>query len=352
MLAATVFLTLSILFFLYVAVFFFSKRNIFFSPEVKGEVKVATISGVPWKFFGSLSNGKYLMPDGKTVAEGERHVNPKTGMIEGGKGSPSLLQSLFQVTWIGLWPYGGIYKWEISFSKWVQETNGKMKLDVVHNRKVDSIHALPTFAFIVTEAETQDQFRLTIKGKYTLTLVNAMAALFTTKNWRQNIESAIEGAIADIIRGLTYDKIFGKQFELGAVSDGSNIGLVEGVRSLNDDNIGSNPSIRRYGFLIEDLSITSVEISGGNREELIKATTLVTIAKKKAQAIAAEATGSLNAARKEAQGIEALRLALGENSDQIGMLEIAKAISKHQGNLALGGGIMPTMDMSKKEEKK
>jgi hypothetical protein len=344
---AITFLIVSMIGFLYIAIYYLSKKDIFVSPRIKGEIKVATLSEAPWKFFGSVPPGKYLDWSG-VVKEGERHIDPETGIMRPGKEKRTLLNKLFRVERIGMPPYGGIHEWKISFSKWVQVDDGSNKLEVVLNRPEKSLHIMPTFAFRVFGAETLDKYCLDIDGKYTLSLIDAMRALFTTKNWRMNIEAAIIAAICDFVKVRTYDQFFAKPFELDnapALGISNNSGFVKEIMTINTDTNG-NDSILRYGFILSDINVTSVKLSGSNDPSVVAATTALGVATKNAEALRAKSEGEKDAAINQAKGLEAICKALGQNSNQIGLLKIAEAIAKHQAPLALGGAVLPTMDMS------
>lgn len=336
-----VFSLFSFIVFCWVGIYSLAKKNICFSPILKGEIKISLWNGLPHKFFGKFAKGSYVDSLGNII-QGERYIETKTGVVKDGVIKESFLERNFGVIWIGLPPYGKLHKWKLSYSKWENQESGTDKLVVVKDKIVDTLHVRPTFAFVVDEAETADKVPLTIKGKYTLSLVNVMIAVFSNKNWITNIESAIVATIVDYIKAITYDIFMEKKIELG--SD-----FIPKIMSINLDGKG-NQSISRYGFMLEDISITSIEISGAGKDEITKATTAVKVAQENAKAEIKKAEGLAKSAIEQAKGIKSLCKALGENSDQIGILKIAEALANQTGPWALGGGILPTMDLTKKDK--
>ncbi len=298
-------------------------------------------NGLPNKFFVRFSTNSYVNSSGTRV-NGDRHIDEKTGIIKEGPAEESIWERKFGVVWIGLSPYGKLHSWKMSYLKWENQESGTDKLVVVKDKMVETLHAKPTFAFVVDEAETADKVPLTIKGKYTLSLVNSMAAIFTNRNWIANIESAIIAAIVDYVKKMTYNIFMQQEVELG--ND-----FIPKIMSINKDGSG-NQSIARYGFMLEDLNIISIDISGSSRDEIQKATTAVKVAQENAKAEIKKAEGLAKSAIKQAKGVKALCEALGENRDQIGVLKIAEALANQKGSWALGGGMLPTMDLTQKKD--
>jgi hypothetical protein len=334
--AIILFTILSFVGFIWVGIYFFSQKKTFIAPVVKGEIQVATWNKLPRKFFGQIAPGTYIDKNGDSQ-NGERHVDNETGEILPGPGKKP---SRFGIVWIGLPPYGRIHSWKLSYTKWESQDTGVDKLVVVKDKLVTSLHPRPTFAFVVEEAETSDKVPIIIKGKYTLSLINAMTAIFSNRNWTANIESAIIATVVDYLKTMTYDEFMEKKIELGT-------DFIPEIMSINKDGRG-NQSIGRYGFMLEDISIISIEVGGSARDEITKATTAVKVAKETAKAKIKEAEGLAKAVVKQAEGVKALCDALGPNSNQIGLLKIAEALKDQKGSWALGGGMLPTMDLTKK----
>jgi hypothetical protein len=329
----------SFLGFCWVGIYFFSQKKTFISPVVNGEIMVATWNKLPRKFFGQIAPGTYIDEKGDKQ-DGERHVDTRTGRILPGPRTTSFLERKFGIVWIGFPPYGRIHKWKLSYTKWERQESGIDKMVVVKDKTVDSLHPRPTFAFAVKEAETADKVPINIEGKYTLSLINAMTAIFSNRDWIANIEAAIIATIVDYLKTMTYDIFMEDRIELGA-------DFIPEIMSINTDGHG-NQSIGRYGFMLEDISITSIEVGGSARDEITKATTAVKVAREQAKARVKEAEGLAKAAVKQAEGVKALCEALGPNSDQIGLLKIAEALRDQKNPWALGGGMLPTMDLTKK----
>jgi hypothetical protein len=343
---ALVFVILSFFFFCWIGIYVLSQKNYFFSPIVNGEIKVAEWQNLPSIFFGKIAPGSYIDKDGKEQ-NGPRHVEKRTGEIKAGETGVSILEKLFGVVWIGFPPYGKIRKWKLDYTKWDNDAKDGKKIVSVLDKDVESLHPRPTFAFIVKDAETADKVPLTIQGKYTLSLVNAMSAIYSNKNWVINIDSAIVSAIVDYLRTVNFDAFMAMKIELGK-------DFLPDIKKINVNGVG-NQSIGRYGFMLEDINIMTITVGGSVKTAIEEATTAEMVALKKAKEKVAEAQGKSDAAKIEAEGIaagiEAMRRALGENSDQIVLLKIAEALGKQQNPWALGGGILPTMDLSSKPKK-
>lgn len=332
----------------YLTVYYYSKRTIFWAPSVAGEIKVATKSGVPDKFFGEVPPGPCRDNTGQMLWGDEtRYIDRKTGIMMQGELTPSLWYRSFGVEYIGFPPYTGIYKWTIKYVRWKLGPDGQEKLEPREKKDETTLHVRPTFGMLVMEVELSDKIRLNVEVKYTLDLVDAMAALFSTNNWTLNIESALKAGLTDFLKMKTFDEIFGKPIELvlpktiKGETKRVNLPLIREMMKLNKGN-GRNPPLWSYGFVLRDLNITGMAISA-SQEDVVKATTALAVAKKQALATIETARGAMEAVKHRAEGVRALREALGDEADQIGKLWNADAIAAFQGNaLALGTGIIPT----------
>jgi hypothetical protein len=354
--------TFAVLWFLGSFISYLGEKGIFFSTIKDGQIKIIRRGGVVVKFFGKIKDHK---------------IDEETGEITeliGYKQPIGFWGEKFGVRWIGLPPWNSIYHYKFKWNKW-SRLPGKTEYEIIpRDETVDSVYFRAPYALLLKDLESSDRLSITAEVLFTFKMKNVRTAMFLTNDWLANASAEGTAANRDFFGARDYNKLVIMQNEIkseGTVVHGEVSEFVTAMKSLNDDTFGNESLAKKFGVLVDDASLLSIEI-GEPKGELAKAThekyvaernaektktdaeaeagRITTIATAEAAKIVTEATAEAEKIRMIGiQTANALGLsysALGKDGKQIGMIALSRAIGEAKTQtVVLGGSASPILGL-------
>lgn len=317
----------------YVGIPLLAQKNLFFTNVPEGKIKVIMKGGRAHCFIASIK---------------DRLIDPKTGEIYSASTSQprGFWDEMFGIKFMG-WPsIYKVYTYEFHWNKYVTDQTGKHKM-VHKDAPTDMLYFRAPYVIEIPNLETKDRRQVTLLVQFVTETTDAKLALFSTPNWLAIVESAVIAALRDYVASKDFDTILNEPKELGG-------DFVSSVSVIDKNGIGNQPLGLTVGQKLQSINLLSIE---PDDKDAVKAMNAKKTAKDNADAKVEEARGKeaekMVDVRVKQANLEATVNALGQNNDQIGIVEIARAISETKAtNLVVGSGVIPSFDMSAKKGKK
>jgi hypothetical protein len=359
---------------------FLGVRGIFFSTIKEGQIKIVRRGGVVVRFFGRIKDHNLNEETGE-ITENTR-LDKKTGKIikiadEQPKG---FWEKRFGVKWIGIYPWNTIYHYTFRWNKW-SRLPGKTEYEIIPREEtVDSVYFRAPYALLLKDLESKDRLSITAEVVLTFKMVNVRTAMFLTNDWLANAIAEATAAIRDFFGARKYNDLVVMQNEIkskGKIGKKDISQFITAIKSLNTDAFGNDSLPKKFGPLIDDASLLSIEIGEPNGK-LAEATHEKYVAERKAEVVRVAAEAEANRIRTiataEAVGIETVAVAeatkirlvgkqtatalelshkaLGVDGEQIGMVKLSQSIgdAKTQ-TVVLGGNASPILGLETKTPK-
>jgi regulator of protease activity HflC (stomatin/prohibitin superfamily) len=329
----SIILSVSFWWFLGTLISFLGEKGIFFTTIKDGQIKVVRRGGIVVRFIGKIKN---------------HELNEITGEINESVGFEQPIGywgKKLGVCWIGVYPWNTIYHYKFKWNKW-SRLPGKTEYEIIpRDEIVDSVYFRAPYALILKDLESSDRLSLTVEVLFTFKMKNVRTALFLTNDWLANASAEGTAAIRDFFGAREYNGLVTMQNEIkskGEIVAGEVSEFVTAIKTLNDDGFGNDSLPKKFGPLIDDVSLLSIEI-GEPKGELAKATHEKYVAERKAEKTLTDATAEAGRIIKEAtaeaekiklvgketaDAIALTHTALGVDGNQIGLIKLSEAIGK------------------------
>lgn len=250
-----------------------AKNNLFVTIVQEGRAKAILYNGAFRRVVMSY-RGYYL--------DDEWNVRPVPPHFWNGIRIPFLSA----IKWIGFPPFATPHWYKFRWTSLERSVNDKgepvTRLDHKEER-IDYVLVQPdTYVFGMMLVECADNIPLNIGIIMTGAIVNPEKALFKVQHWLETVQNELDPAIRPLVGRLSYDRIRQEAGTPGGDSEleeDPDIKLVI-ARALND-----------FGFRCDTLRIGSVNPGSPLADEFIRATTVVAVARYKADADVEEGRG-------------------------------------------------------------
>lgn len=338
---------------------YLGEKGIFFSTIKDGQIKIVRRGGVAVKFFGKIKDHKLDEETGEITEE------------PGYKQPIGFWGENFGVRWIGIYPWNTIYHYKFRWNKWSRRP-GKTEYEIIpRDEMVDSVYFRAPYALLLKDLESSDRLSITAELVFTFKMRNVRTAMFLTNDWLANASAEGTAAARDFFGARKYNDLVTLQNEIkskGPMVAGEVSEFVAAMKSLNTDTFGNQSLASKFGPMVDDVSLLSIEI-GEPKGELAKVTHEQYVAERKAEKTrtdaeaeanrittiaTANATAITTEAKAEAEKIKMIGLqtanalalshsALGMDGEQIGMISLSQAIGKAGTQTVVLGGNASTM---------
>lgn len=273
------------------AIYKASEHDICFTQNQSGRIKAIVAGKQVIKWIGWVPG---------------HEVNPETGEVTALKpGDPekekSFIDQILQplgISFVGLWPFHKVYRYEFKWTEWVKKDNSTENVPVSREDVTD--HVRFRFPYLIKFSEMETKGKVPINGLILITteVKNASLMLFNSGGeWLTNMSASVQSATRDWIGKRELEDITSAQ------NEGENSSFVESILDLNKDK--GNAGLKLLGFEIKLVNFLSYEVAGEDRTRLQKATTEQYVAEQEAAARKARAKG-------EAEAIKEIALAEAE----------------------------------------
>jgi regulator of protease activity HflC (stomatin/prohibitin superfamily) len=331
---------------------YLGEKGAFFGTIKEGQIKVARRGGINVLFFGKVKN-QVINEETGEVTDLAPGTIPRIG---------GYFERKFGVRWIGFYPWNSIYHYRFRWNKWARPPQKTDYEIIPKDEIVDSVYFRAPYALVLKGLETSERLELTVEIVFTPKMINVNTALFLTSDWLANTSAQVTAAARDFFGLRDYNDLVKMQNEInskavsGTVSD-----FVEAMKSLNNKGFGNDPLPVKFGVMIDDISLLSIEI-GEPKGDLARATHKKYVAERDAEVVGVAADAEAGRVRKIAEakaaeikavGIEtaaALKRAhkaLGQDGSQIGAVKLAEAIAEAKTQtVMLGGNASPIVGVN------
>jgi len=332
---------------------FLGEKGAFFGTIKEGQFKVARRGGINVLFFGK-TRGQVIDEQTGEVTELAPGTAPKPA---------GYFERKFGVRWIGFYPWYSIYHYRFRWNKWARPPQKTDYEIIPKDEVVDSVYFRAPYALVLRDLETSERLELTVEIVFTVKIVNVNTALFLTSDWLANTSAQVTAAARDFFGLRDYNDLVKMQNEINSKSVQGNVSeFVEAMKSLNNKGFGNDALPVKFGVMIDDISLLSIEI-GEPKGDLAKSTHAKYVAEREADAVKAKAEGEaskiLTIANAEAEGtrivglqkaaaLKLLHSALGrKDGSQIGILKLSEALAEARTQtVMLGGNASPIIGVN------
>jgi regulator of protease activity HflC (stomatin/prohibitin superfamily) len=332
------------------AIYKASEHDICFTQNQSGRIKAIVAGKQVVKWIGWIPG---------------HEVNPETGAVSAlASGQPEKEKSFFDqilqplgISFVGLWPFHKIYRYEFKWTEWVTKDNSTENVPMPRKEETDHVRFRFPYLIKISEVETKGKVPINVLVLITTEVKNASLMLFNSGGeWLSNMSASVQSATRDWIGDRELEDITSAQ------NEGENSPFVECILNLNGDN--GNTGLKLLGFEIKIANFLSYEVVGEDKVRLQKATTEQYVAEQEAAAKKARAKGEADAIKEiasaeaeatikrgdaKAEAARKILDALASHPDgaQIEMAEkIAEAIKGSKiTTLVTGGGANPLLQI-------
>ncbi|HBM46023.1 MAG: hypothetical protein UT05_C0014G0001 [Parcubacteria group bacterium GW2011_GWF2_38_76] len=277
----------SLLFFVVMALLILkmAENDICFTKNVSGRVKAIVAGEQVVKWLGWTPGYHIFSETGEVVNLEKVNDEIKKKATE----DISLIDKILHplgLTFIGIWPLHNIYKYKFKWTEWVKKDGSMENVAVSREGTTDHMRIRFPYLIKVSGLEGEKGLPADYSTLITVEIKNASRALFNSGGeWMTNLSASVNSKMRDWVGSHTFEELTEMQ------SESSASGFLEHMLKLNHSSDGNIGLIESIGVEIVSANYFSPEISGDNKEELIKATTVEYIAEKKAAATKKEAEG-------------------------------------------------------------
>jgi hypothetical protein len=276
-------------------------KNIFFSMGKENCIMYVMSGG---KF-----SGKIIFPSKNLYVD--KNYNIKTG-------NHNRKFNIFGMYWIGIYPFYSIYKRNQRWMEWESTKDGRIIR--FRDEKTPYLIAKPfEYAMILDAAEDKNEIPLNIKLTITIIPRNAILPIFGNDNAYGQLQTVSLSQARTFVKRNLFSKIGGN------ITEEINANFSKFICSMNEKIPGRSDDLGipdALGYEILDAKLDQIEIAGANKEELIKASTVVYIAEENSKAEIHRAEGDKKAKVIRAEGEKESAILKAEGEKTAGMLGI------------------------------